>query len=195
MKLKRRIVIAALVLVPIGWAWAETEPLDLFSDEPQLADGFIRIGSWNLRHINVEGDADHFLEGQTEEEDFEILTKTFAKAIEDLGLDLVAISEHQPRSGEPNRLNQIRDALNGGGQGPWRADASQIVYDDPSRARVEVTSSSPTDASPRPTCARDRSCRCASWRPGATTNKVELKRAAGELENYAVYDGKIVVEP
>ena len=35
-------------------------------------------------------------------------------------------------------------------------------------------------------------CRLA---PGSYDYRVELKRSAGELENYAVYDGKIVVEP
>ncbi len=31
--------------------------------------------------------------------------------------------------------------------------------------------------------------------PGNYDYRVELKRSAGELENYAVYDGKIIVEP
>ena len=91
---------------------AAQEPLDLFSDAPRLSPEFVRIGAWNLRHINVEGGAAEVLPGKTPEEDAAILAATFAKAIDDLGLDLVAVIEHQPRPGEPNRLHQIRDELN-----------------------------------------------------------------------------------
>lgn len=107
------------------------QPIDLFSDAPRLAGGFVRIGAWNLRHINVEGDADDCLPGATKTEDFAILIETFAKGIVDLGLDLVAIVEHQPRAGEPNRLHQIRDQLVAMTGRPWNSDESNIDYDPP----------------------------------------------------------------
>lgn len=131
--MKQRILSFSLILglATTATHFATAQAIDLFPDVPKLTSDFIRIGSWNLRHINVEGDADDFLPGSTEEEDFGILIKTFAKAIGDLGLDIVAISEHQPRSGEPNRLLQLRDELNSGAPGPWQADESQIEYDDP----------------------------------------------------------------
>ena len=72
---------------------------------PELSDDYVRIATWNLRHINLEGDAEDLLPGNTEEEDFAILTATFAKAIQDLGLDVVAVVEHQPRQNESNRLH------------------------------------------------------------------------------------------
>lgn len=97
------------------------QPIDIFPDEPPLDSGFIRLGSWNLRHINLEDGAREFLPGSNDTEDFAILIATFAKAITDLGLDLIAIQEHQPRAGQPNRLLQIRDRLNGGPSGPSRA--------------------------------------------------------------------------
>ena len=84
------------------------QPLDLFQDVPELDPEFIRLGSWNLRHINVEGQADDFLPGATETEDFQILIATFAEAIDDVGLDIVAISEHQPRQNEANRRRRAR---------------------------------------------------------------------------------------
>ena len=68
-------------------------PIDLFPDVPALGSGFIRIGSWNLRHINLESGAEDYLPGNKEDEDFAILIATFGKAITDLGLDLVAIVE------------------------------------------------------------------------------------------------------
>lgn len=55
------------------------EPIDLFADEPHLGDGFVRIGAWNTRHLNVEGDADDFLPGSSKAEDFDILFATFAR--------------------------------------------------------------------------------------------------------------------
>ncbi len=110
-------------------AAAGQQPIDLFQDAPRLGPGFVRIGAWNLRHINVEGGAAEFLPGSTREEDFAILVATFAKAIGDLGLDLVAVVEHQPRQGEANRLQQIRDRLNGGAAGAWRSDETVIDYD------------------------------------------------------------------
>lgn len=102
------------------------DPIDLFPDAPALGPGYIRIAAWNLRHINVEGAADEFLPGQTEEEDFSILIATFAKGIHDLGLDLVAVIEHQPRRNEPNRLIQLHSQLNTNGN--WRFDESNIAY-------------------------------------------------------------------
>lgn len=107
------------------------QPLDLFADVPELSNDFIRIGAWNLRHINLEGDVRDLLPGNNDDEDFAILTAIFAKAIEDLGLDLVAIVEHQPRVNSPNRLEQIRGFLNGNGGNVWLADESNIVYDNP----------------------------------------------------------------
>ena len=120
-----------LFIVLCGARLHAVEPIDMFSDVPKLNNDFIRIGSWNLRHINLEGNADEFLPGETEEEDFEILVATFAKAIEDLGLDVVAIVEYQPRANEPNRLIQIVNRLNGDGGVRWRSDETQIVYEDP----------------------------------------------------------------
>ncbi len=107
------------------------QPLDLFEDAPALGEGFIRIGFWNLRHINLEGDADDLLPGASEDEDFAILTATFAKGIRDLGLDLVAVVEHQPRANETNRLLQILDALNASSATPWLSDETDIVYSNP----------------------------------------------------------------
>jgi Lamin Tail Domain len=37
----------------------------------------------------------------------------------------------QPRAGEPDRLLQLRDRLNGPGGGPWQADQTNIEYDNP----------------------------------------------------------------
>ncbi len=127
--MSKTIFIAVLVVVFCGAALAHAEPIDVFADELALGDGFIRLGCWNLRHINLEGShVLEFLPGASEEDDFTILTETFAKAIGDLGLDIVAISEHQRRSGESNRLHQIRDALNATAQGTWHAHESEIGY-------------------------------------------------------------------
>jgi hypothetical protein len=120
-------IIAALATEPT----AGQQAIDIFPDDPQLPSAFVRLGSWNLRHINLENGARQFLPGANDTEDFAILTATFAKAIRDLGLDVVAIQEHQPRAGEPNRLLQIRDHLNGGPTGPWKADETAIPYDNP----------------------------------------------------------------
>jgi len=79
----------------------------------------------------LEGDARELLPGPTDDDDFAILTATFAKAIQDLGLHLVTIVEHQPRAGQPNRLEQIRDALNVSSADRWRSDETQITYDNP----------------------------------------------------------------
>ncbi len=129
--LNRLALSAFLVIVLVTAPAIGQQPIDIFPDDPALDAGFIRIGSWNLRHINLENGARQFLPGANDTEDFAILTATFAKAIRDLGLDVVAIEEHQPRAGEPNRLLQIRDHLNGGPSGPWRADETSIPYDNP----------------------------------------------------------------
>lgn len=105
--------------------------IDLFADAPPLSDDFIRIGTWNLRHINLEGDVRDLLVGNNDDEDFAILTATFAKGIKDLGLDLVAIVEHQPRFNAPNRLEQILGFLNSNGANNWLSDESRITYDNP----------------------------------------------------------------
>ena len=106
------------------------QPIDLFSDDVALNADQIRLSSWNLRHINLESGAADFLPGTTPADDFAILTATFAKAIKDLGLDLVAVVEVQPRSGEPNRLFQVRDHLNGAANN-WKSDQTAIPYDNP----------------------------------------------------------------
>ncbi len=128
----RRLALSTLLVIGLVAAPASAQqPIDLFPDDLPLDVGFIRLGSWNLRHINLEGQARVFLPGANDVEDFAILTATFAKAIRDLALDMVAIQEVQPRAGQPNRLLQIRDHLNGGPSGPWRADQTSILYDDP----------------------------------------------------------------
>ena len=66
-------VIVAAVLCLRSSVAAGQEPIDLFADVAALGQGNVRIGAWNLRHINVEGGADEFLPGDTEEEDFAIL--------------------------------------------------------------------------------------------------------------------------
>ena len=124
----RSVLVLVMVSLLLAAVSAQADPIDVFADEPALGDGFIRLGCWNLRHINLESGADDYLLGDTEEEDFEILTETFAKAIGDLGLDVVAISEHQPQSDEPNRLHQIRDELNATVDGTWLAHESEIGY-------------------------------------------------------------------
>ena len=74
-----------MLIVSLGFLAARPtvaqEPLDLFSDAPRLSNEFVRIGAWNLRHINVEGGAAELLPGQTAEEDAAILAATFAKEI------------------------------------------------------------------------------------------------------------------
>jgi hypothetical protein len=120
--------VLVLILASLGQA---QEPLDLFSDSPALAAGFVRLCAWNLRHINLEEQARTFLPGANDTEDFAILIATFAKAMQDLGCDLTAVIEVQPRANEANRLNQTRDRLNGGTSGPWRSDQTDIEYDDP----------------------------------------------------------------
>jgi hypothetical protein len=115
----------------LGTSATAQEPIDLFPDNPELASGFVRICAWNLRHINLEEAARQFLPGQNDTEDLAILIATFAKGLRDLGCDLAAIVEVQPRVGEPDRLLQLRDRLNGPGGGPWQADQTNIEYDNP----------------------------------------------------------------
>jgi endonuclease/exonuclease/phosphatase family metal-dependent hydrolase len=126
----RLFVVVLIALVALLRLPAQ-QPIDLFSDDAALNSDYFRLGSWNLRHINLEEGAKTFLTGTTDEEDFAILTATFAKAIKDLGLDLVVIVEHQPRVGEPNRLQQLRDRLNGNNAGTWQSDETAIPYDNP----------------------------------------------------------------
>ena len=109
----------------------EATPVELFRDAAPLGPDHIRIGAWNLRHINLESGAADFLIGTTREADFDILIATFGKAIRDLGLDIVAVVELQPRQGEANRLHEIRDWLNDGSDYSWKADQTQIQYDAP----------------------------------------------------------------
>ena len=127
-----RFVAIVFVFGGAGASLYAQEPLDLFADQPKHAEGFIRIACWNLRHINLEANADDLLVGDTEAEDFAILTATFAKAIDDLALDLVVIVEHQPRANEPDRLAEILGHVNAGGAAEWRMDSTQIPYDNTS---------------------------------------------------------------
>jgi len=121
----------SIVVVLLAAIAQAQEPIDLFPDNPELATGFVRICAWNLRHINLEEQARQFLPGNNDTEDFAILIATFAKGLRDLGCDLAAIAEVQPRTNEPDRLLQLRDRLNGPGGGPWQADQTAIEYDDP----------------------------------------------------------------
>jgi len=121
--------VAALCALMLASCSSAQQEIDLFSDQPRLGDGFIRFATWNLRHINVEGDAGDFLPAATEEGDFDILIATFAKAIDDLGLHLVLIVEHQPRAGEPNRLAELEGAVDALLPAEWRHDESHIEYD------------------------------------------------------------------
>jgi hypothetical protein len=88
------------------------EPIYLFSDSVKLTDGYLRLATWNLKHINLQPGARDLLPGSTDEEDFTSLVKTFAKAIDDLDLDLVVAVEVQPRQSDPNRLEVILHSLN-----------------------------------------------------------------------------------
>ena len=120
-------VFMTLAYAPMSGA---EEPIDLFADAPKLSDGFVRIGAWNMRHINVEGGAGDFLPGVTRDEDFVILYATFAKAIRDLGLDLVLVTEVKGS----DRIDRIVDALNVGlaGGGAWRGAQTHINFVPPS---------------------------------------------------------------
>lgn len=105
------------------------EPLDIFSDAPPLSAGFVRIGTWNVRHIDLVPGADSFFAGNGREADLAILTATLAKAIRDMQLDLAVLVEVQPRAGEPDRLRQVVEHLNSGTSGPWRFTQTNIDYD------------------------------------------------------------------
>lgn len=109
------------------------EPLDLFADVPELGEGAVRIAAWNLRHIDLDPELGtaRFLPGASAEEDFAILTATFGKGILDLGLDLVAVIEHQPRANEPNRLQALGDWLNANSPEGWSVEETAIDYDSP----------------------------------------------------------------
>ncbi len=110
---------------------AGQEPVDLFPDVPAYASGFVRIGAWNVRHLNVEPNSEDFFAGRDREEDLAILTASFAKAIRDLQLDLLVLVEVQPRVGEPDRLRQILLDLNGADGDHWRSDVTHLEYDEP----------------------------------------------------------------
>ncbi len=115
------------VLLLSGCSAAQQE-IDLFSDEPRVGEGFLRLATWNLRHINVEGDADDFLPAATEEGDFDLLIDAFADAIVDLDLHLVLVVEHQPRTDEPNRLAELEAVVDARLPAEWRFDESHIEY-------------------------------------------------------------------
>ena len=125
----RRLLLVVFTALCLPLAGPGQEPIDLFSDAPPLAEGYIRLATWNLRHINVEGQAAaSYIPGADYQEDLEILVATFAKAIEDLGLHVVALVEHVPRPDDP--LQKIVAALNNGDAGPWRSDETNIEYDE-----------------------------------------------------------------
>ena len=123
---QRAVWLSVLGALWISAAHAQDGAVDLFADNPKLAPGFLRLGAWNMRHINVEGGADEVLPGRSRDQDFQALIATFAKSIGDLGLDIVAVIEHQPHPGEANRLQQLAQKLNSGQDGPWKWDESNI---------------------------------------------------------------------
>jgi len=90
-----RLLLVVLTALCLPLAAPGQKPIDLFSDAPPLAEGYIRLATWNLRHINVEGQAANYIPGADYQEDLEILVATFAKAIEDLGLHVVALGSAQ----------------------------------------------------------------------------------------------------
>jgi hypothetical protein len=107
------------------------QPVDLFPDAPAHAAGFVRIGVWNVRHLDVEASSEDYFSGTRREDDFAILIASFAKAVRDLQLDVLALIEVQPRAGEPDRLEElVRDLQLYGGAG-WRSDSTRIGYDEP----------------------------------------------------------------
>ena len=130
MEAQRKLI--GLVLFILASGALAQGPVDLFSDSVELADGYLRIGAWNLRHINLESGARDILPGDNDDEDFTSLIRTFAKAIDDLDLDILAAVEVQPRQGEPNRLAQIRNRLNtNAGSTVWQSTQTDISYDPP----------------------------------------------------------------
>jgi endonuclease/exonuclease/phosphatase family metal-dependent hydrolase len=106
-------------------------PHDLFLDVPPYATGFMRIGTWNVRHLNVETNSQHFFRGSTRDEDCEILITSIAKAICDLQLDVVVLIELQPRPGEADRLFQLVQLLRQKSHNDWRSDRTCLEYDRP----------------------------------------------------------------
>lgn len=123
--------------------------VDLFRDAPEYPDGYVRLGAWNVRHLKVRPDSASFFPGHDAETDAAAQLATFAKAIRDLHLDLVVLVEVQPRFGEPDRLEQLRELLNQSlttslttapwfrpaatalHTGPWRSAQTHLEYDDP----------------------------------------------------------------
>lgn len=137
MKIWKRIMLTIIILVNPTTTLCQ-EPIDLFSDSVKLANGYLRLATWNLEHINLHSGARDLLPGDTIADDFTSLVNTFAKAIDDLDLDLVVAVEVQPRQNEPDRLVQIRERLNqlhtGTGtaeNNPWRSMQTDIPYDNP----------------------------------------------------------------
>jgi hypothetical protein len=133
--LHRRGVKQLWVILGILWSTSAASgraqpPIDLFSDVPRHAAGFVRLGSWNVRHLKVESSYAADLPGRTLEEDTTILWNTFADAILDLQLDLVVLIEVQPRSGEPNALLAIQERLRQETGDDWRSDITDLKYDD-----------------------------------------------------------------
>lgn len=114
----------------LAWncGYAQT-PFDLFTDSAPSGAGSVRLAAWNLEQVNTTGPARDFIPGADRDADNDIKAATFAKAIRDLGLDILFIVENQPRRNEENRIEQIRDFLNQGISGaPWRSNESRIDY-------------------------------------------------------------------
>jgi endonuclease/exonuclease/phosphatase family metal-dependent hydrolase len=107
------------------------QPVDLFSDSPALAEGFVRIGAWNVRHLDLSNNSDRYFAGRDREEDFSILIGSFAKAVLDLKLDLVVLVEVQPRTGEPDRLQQLLQSVRACSGGEWQSHITCLEYDEP----------------------------------------------------------------
>lgn len=105
-------------------------PYDLFTDAAPLANGYVRIAAWNLQHVDTTDQEERdFLPGADRDADNDIKAATFAKAIKDLGLDVLFVVENQPRKNEENRIQQIVAFLNEGlATAQWRSDESRIPY-------------------------------------------------------------------
>ncbi|MCA9219019.1 MAG: lamin tail domain-containing protein [Planctomycetales bacterium] len=132
----RQVGFATWILL-LGVSAVAAEPVDLFSNQVKLGDGFVRIACWNMQHLEVKEEARDWLPGDSLEEDYASLIGSFAQAIDDLDLHVVMVVEHQPRMGEPDRLEQLCEQLNtlhpstNGGDPVWQVHQSHIQYDDP----------------------------------------------------------------
>jgi endonuclease/exonuclease/phosphatase family metal-dependent hydrolase len=128
-----------LLLGPLALAsWCSGhEPIDLFSDVPELGPGFVRLAAWNVRHLDLAADSEGYFPGRDQEAKFQVLLASFAKAVRDLQLDLLVLVEVQPRTGEPERLGQFRELLEAADpprnrEGPgWQWTRTEIEYDEP----------------------------------------------------------------